>query len=417
VDPSSAALIEAEVETLNRKVRSAEAKKFHVSGGDALWRDTVNQILGVDSVARKLEPGVVQERQLLARRAALTLLEAIGDPQVFRYYGMLGRGRDVPPQPRFIAEVEGAKSRAVLKTYGFFHDREARALQLYQERGQDGFVRLLNTGTHDGSTWVLLEKIDGPSLNEYWGGHDQPPPHQNAIKETREVATIIREAQQHVPSDPESYPLVGTFVTPNAQMAIGWLEDNGYADYIKPGARQFVESAYDTHKPVLVIGEPCASNVMRKKSGELVLIDPTSMWGPAAFDCAFWAARTAPPTAIGELLQPWLEQQRNLDPHELANCLAAELLRHAGVLEIMKRERGDDWRFKDGRTLGLLAASNALRDSLERDQIHCHDDILSVLGDTPRILPGVVEAGAQCKSTSGLVGATAPAASFAGDLL
>jgi hypothetical protein len=370
------------INDLDSRLASALRYTTFIQNGEQLGKDIQEQVEGVDRVARHTSPNEITMKQVWVRRAALTLLQILKDPQVTKYEGFLSRGEKAPSQPQFIALFSHSDfGKTVIKTYGFSHEHEPNVLRLYRDNEIEGVVKLLASGVVDRNTWVMLEHLTGPSLTAFWDQNDRPTPPKDALAETRQLAALAKRMHEVRPTPNLEFPHIAGKIPTNAQDAIGWLNDNGYGNAIKPGAEEFVRSAYDTPRPTLLIGEPFAANIVRNPDGGLTVIDPTPMMGPASFDAAYWISHTADPRRVHEMTVAWTQYEPGLDTYETARCLAAELLRHAGVLEIVKRETDQDWTTRDLETYALIASSNALRDGLEFGRIESDDDINRILAE------------------------------------
>ena len=244
-------------------------------------------------------------------------------------------------KPQYVLLFEAADaSTSVLKVYG----RVTPAEGAVQKRWTDNGLSCVPTRDHgdDPVSWLQMDYVAGLSLDRTEGWD---------LKEvTASVADFCHQAHQTDPPD-EASSTLAEGVSRHLQVVTSALNERAYS--LPSGWEECSEMVYASGVPKLLHGDLFPGNIIQTDDGSLSVIDARGYLGDPAFDLARWVVRIAPADLTEKLVGVWMKHE-SIDSTVLDGMLAVEFLMQAGVRELTKRERGEEHKLTDKRTMRYL---------------------------------------------------------------
>jgi Phosphotransferase enzyme family len=274
------------------------------------------------------------------RRAAAATAHLVARLGLGPFRELLNEGSG---KPQLLLAFQTGGADVVLKIYGRRRPNEAAVQRLWSGRGVP-VVPVLACGDEPVS-WLLMPFIDG-----------RPPALDASL--TAEVAAAAAAAHAvYRPGTGLRLSLLDG-VKVHLDRVVVALDRHGYPP--PAGWSALAGRWYPAGRPTLLHGDLAPVNLIRTAAGRLLLLDTCGYTGPAEFDAARWAARVGGAGGAVAELEAWLRVETGLDAPTARRLLGLELLMEAGVRELVKQERGEDWRPRDDLTTRYLAASAEL---------------------------------------------------------
>jgi len=260
------------------------------------------------------------------------------------------------PQVLFAFET-AVHGPVVLKVYGTARPGEAASQRLWVARGVRS-VPVLASGDAPVS-WLLMERIPAAALHGADPAGADPAGIAGQRSLTREVAAVMRHAHDRGDAGLSvAHALVPSWLR-HLTIAVGVLRRHGYR--VPDAWDEVTARAGASDEPVLLHADLTPGNLIRdQRDGRLRIFDASGTVGPAAFDAARWAARTGGADGAERLLHDWLAVEDSIGQAQAFALLGVELLMQAGVVELMKAERGLPADRPDEETIGCLNRSAKL---------------------------------------------------------
>lgn len=306
----------------------------------------------IEDVDRRVAGGgeAYAEERAEIRRAAQQALVLRRGLQLGRFLRSLSPATG---KPQYLLEFEAQQfaDSVVLKVYGRARPGEA-VVQL--EWGKQG-VRTARVLAHgdEPTSWLLMETVIGATLTS----DDVAGPALGPV--TRELAAVLAPAHVLPVVVTHELPTLGAALERHLLAVVNALVRHGYA--VPEGWQELAGQVYSEGRSVNLHGDLFPGNIVRDRGdGLLRIFDTCGYLGDPVFDAARWSARVGGAERASEVLAHWTAVEPGLD-HQLGDAmLGVELLMQAGVRELVKDEQGQAADARDGQTLALLRASDAL---------------------------------------------------------
>lgn len=266
----------------------------------------------------------------------------------------------------------GEADEMVLKVYG----RQRPSQGYLQHRWTQLGMPVVPTLAHgdEPTSWLLMEPVGGVDLSEELQRYPE-----RLHDRTRELAAVVGELALSTPTTFPGSQSLKDGIFRHLRVVTKVLIQHGYA--VPDDWEVHAEAAYDSGRKFALHGDLTGANVRVRPQVDRTKNPPTDLAvldsaadgcvGAPEFDGARWAARRGDPRdprTYEALCAAWMEGSRlHLDAATLRGHLAVELLMRAGVVEIVKSERGVPWHDRDPKTLALLDVYTRQRQLQELD--------------------------------------------------
>lgn len=310
----------------------------------------------VDSVVRRVNNGggAYQEEIREVQVASENLLK------IRRRLGLGELTSNLTPntgKPQFLLGFQrtpGSREQVVLKVYGSVRPGEG----LTQVVLTKGGAPVIPTRLYGNSpvSWLLMDRVKGRDLTEVIAKGDS-----TLVNETRRIASAMEPFHELAPREYPGVQSLEDAILRHLDAVVAPLKDHGYETPMD--WREHAVTTYNAGQKVGLHNDLFSGNVFVGENSQLYILDSAAdhCVGDPAFDAARWIARSVSNlnpkemwSAKRALTRSWLDGEPGLDPTILDQMIAVELLMQAGVVEIVKDEKGLPSVERDSKTLKLL---------------------------------------------------------------